>query len=202
MARLFLIFMLAVLIGCQKSASNTADSSGPPRPGTGPRGGPSEEMLAEQAQQKAIKHIEQIGGTVKTKKTDGPGDAPIEVNLSGKTLTEGDLKEVGAVMHLHTLNLRGSSFPVAGLKGLSELRMISVLNLADCKEATDEAIKELIPIQSLETLSLAGTPVTDAGLKHLAALPLLVSLDLTGTKVTDAAVAELQKARPRCKVKK
>jgi hypothetical protein len=42
--------------------------------------------------------------------------------------------------------------------------------------------------------------VTDAGLAHLKALTNLTQLSLDGTQVTDAGVADLRKALPKCKV--
>ena len=50
-------------------------------------------------------------------------------------------------------------------------------------------------------VDLTNTKVTDAGLKELAGLKSLQTLRLSGTAgVTDAGVAELQKALPKCKV--
>jgi hypothetical protein len=47
-------------------------------------------------------------------------------------------------------------------------------------------------------LDLSGTEVLDAGLKELAKLKNLTFLSLCRTEVTDAAVAALQKALPKC----
>ena len=44
--------------------------------------------------------------------------------------------------------------------------------------------------------------VTDAGLVHLKGLTGLKDLGLYGTKVTNAGVAELKKALPKCKIEK
>ena len=59
-----------------------------------------------------------------------------------------------------------------------------------------------LPGKPVTTLDLVGTKMTDAGLKELAALKSLSSLNLTGTKVTDAGEKELQRALPKCKIKK
>jgi hypothetical protein len=200
MSRLVLVSLLAVVVGCKKSApTDSADTPG----GGGPQGGgPARELVAQQAQEKALKHLETLGAKVNIRKTSEPGDPPMDVDLSGKTLTEADMKELGALKDMTRLNLRGATFPAAGLKELASLRGITAIDLSDCKAATDDAVKDVSTLQSLTTLSLAGTPITDAAVKHLAALPLLTSLDLTGTKATEVAVSELQQARPRCKVKK
>ena len=44
--------------------------------------------------------------------------------------------------------------------------------------------------------------VTDAGLKHLNVLPSLTGLILPGPQITDAGLAEIKAALPKCKVSK
>jgi hypothetical protein len=56
---------------------------------------------------------------------------------------------------------------------------------------TDEGLKELAGLKSLQALYLAGTQVTDAGLKDLAARKSLLTLDVRWTKVTVAGLKEL-----------
>jgi hypothetical protein len=47
-------------------------------------------------------------------------------------------------------------------------------------------------------LDLSSTEITDAGLKKLASLKNLAALCVCDTKVSDATVAELRKALPKC----
>jgi Leucine-rich repeat (LRR) protein/tRNA A-37 threonylcarbamoyl transferase component Bud32 len=61
----------------------------------------------------------------------------------------------------------------------------------DNERADDAGLARLAGLQSLETLSLANTPVTDAGLKRLTGLDNLQNLILFGTKVTDAGAGAL-----------
>ncbi len=49
-------------------------------------------------------------------------------------------------------------------------------------------------------LYLSDTKVTDVGLKELVNLKNLSSLSLSLTQVTDAGVAELKKALPKCDI--
>ena len=50
-------------------------------------------------------------------------------------------------------------------------------------------------------LDLGGTKITDAGLKEVAQLQQLTWLNLEDCKqITDAAVAELKKALPKCRI--
>ena len=58
-------------------------------------------------------------------------------------------------------------------------------------------------LTNLESLVLTGyTQITDSGLVHLKNLSNLEARSLSYTKVTDAAIAELQKALPDCKISK
>jgi internalin A len=56
---------------------------------------------------------------------------------------------------------------------------------------TDEGLKELAGLKSLQAIYLAGTQVTDAGLKELAGWKSLRTLDVRWTKVTVAGLKEL-----------
>jgi hypothetical protein len=66
---------------------------------------------------------------------------------------------------------------------------------------TDAGLKALA-LLNLKSLDLDNTQVTDAGLKALVPLKTLTFLSLLGTKVTNDGVKELQKALPKCKIRK
>ncbi len=57
----------------------------------------------------------------------------------------------------------------------------------DDTKVTDEGLKELAGLKSLQALVLSETPVTDAGLKALAELKSLQSLDLDVTGILERA---------------
>ena len=65
-------------------------------------------------------------------------------------------------------------------------------------------VLESLPVPtSAFGLDLVETKITDAGLKELAKLQQLTSLDLRYCKqITDAGVAELKKALPKCKIER
>jgi hypothetical protein len=65
---------------------------------------------------------------------------------------------------------------------------------------TDDGLKHLAGLKSLQGLILADTKVTDAGLKHLAGLKSLQDLYLASTKVTAKGVVELKKPLPKLKI--
>jgi Leucine-rich repeat (LRR) protein len=56
---------------------------------------------------------------------------------------------------------------------------------------TDQGLKELVGLKSLQALYLAGTQVTDEGLKDLAGRKSLLTLDVRWTKVTVTGLKEL-----------
>jgi len=55
-------------------------------------------------------------------------------------------------------------------------------------------------LANVTRLALNGTDITDASLKEVAKLQQLTDLDLYDTRVTQAGVAELQKALPKCDI--
>jgi hypothetical protein len=193
MARIVLLLLVAV-VGCQKSA--TSEPTPPQKEAPQPR------APYEDGEEKALAHAEKLGAKVVRKKEGGPGDPPITVDLSGKAVTDADLKGFAGFRNLTRLNLSGTAVGAAGLKELAGVYSLAHLDLSKCPNVNDAAAKELGKFEGLSTLVLAGTAVTDAGLKELAPAAALASLDVSQTKVTDAGVAELQKALPRCKVKK
>ena len=62
---------------------------------------------------------------------------------------------------------------------------------------TDEGVKNLRHLTSLERLNLGGTKVTDVALDELAILPRLQWINVADTIVTDVAIERL---RERCPI--
>jgi Leucine-rich repeat (LRR) protein len=91
-------------------------------------------------------------------------------------------------------DIRGTD--LAHLSGRPELSDLSL----GCPSLGDLFAKNLAELKQVKRLSLAGSGLTDAGIKHLAGLPNLEWLNLRRTKASAAAVAELQKALPKCQI--
>ena len=126
---------------------------------------------------KAEESIKAIGGKV-VRDDKATGKPVIVVDLTNTKVTDAGLKELE----------------------LAELTTLQTLSLSGPK-VTDAGLKELAGLKTLQSLGLVQTKVTDAGLKELAGLKSLQTLRLIATaRVTDAGVAELQKALPKCKV--
>lgn len=67
-------------------------------------------------------------------------------------------------------------------------------------QARDSALPHLLEFPELTALDVSDSLVSDAGLKTIAALKNLAKLDLRDTSTTEAGVAELKKALPKCEV--
>ena len=77
---------------------------------------------------------------------------------------------------------------------------LSRLDLHDMPNVRGEGLEYLAELKQLRQLRLKGTQLTDEALEHLKALTWLEKLDLTDTGATEAGVAGLQTALPRCRI--
>ena len=87
--------------------------------------------------------------------------------------------------------------PIAGSREWDEVLELLALNpsagLSAEGQMTDVMLAELCRVETLTALGLSGCKgVTDEGVRHLARLPSLQHLDLTGTSVTDAGLQVLR----------
>ncbi|XP_071340975.1 uncharacterized protein [Trachinotus anak] len=148
------------------------------------------------------------------------------LNLDGTGVTEVSLKYLATLPSLSSLSLAG--IPVAdgnhalqiisglklthltlpgrhsvkdsGLSYLSDLSLLSELDLTDYTQVTDQGVKQLSNMMRLKKLSLSNTQVTDAGLPSLCGLQELQELCLDRTAVTSRGVAELIVCLPHLQV--
>lgn len=81
------------------------------------------------------------------------------------------------------------------LKLLASLESVQDLDLGGTR-ITDEGLRSLRSLTNLQRLALEDTHITDTGLIHLRQLKHLGLLTLQGTPVTPAGIAELQAALP------
>ena len=96
---------------------------------------------------------------------------------------------------LSELNVGGSDFGNAEMEYLSKLSKLRCLNIVDTK-VSDQGLSYL-PVLTIETLELRGTPITDEGL--LAAVrrfPNLKLVKVDRTAVTQAAIDGLKRQHP------
>jgi hypothetical protein len=86
-----------------------------------------------------------------------------------------------------------------GLKHLQTLVSLEDLNL-DGSQVGDRGLAYLESLTNLETLCLSDTNVTDAGLTHLKSLTKLRQLAVYRTEVTAKGIDKLQQALPNCTI--
>jgi internalin A len=122
------------------------------------------------------------------------------LNLIRSGMTEAQMQTVCALNGLRQLDLDSCPVTDAHLKQVVRLRELQSLSLVDTR-VTDAGIEQLIGLGDLVHLWLESTAVTDAGLRHIERLKRLKMLDLRNCpNITDAGIARLQKALPKCKI--
>ncbi len=105
------------------------------------------------------------------------------------------LKRLGTIL----LILRDSAISDEALRHLEAVSSLQQLQLKNTG-VTDEGLESLARLENLELLMLSGTQVTDQGLSHLVRLPRLRSLDLGDTLVTQEGVDRFRRMRPEVDV--
>ena len=142
----------------------------------------------------------------------------VMLNLQATKVTAAGLKELAPLKKLDCLFLFPHQITDATLRTMREIDKLHVLSKAYGKghdrpksrdevtgvslsftRVTDAGLKELSVLKNLTRLDLDETGVTDAGLRELVIHKNLTLLDLRQNRtVTDAGVAELRKALPKC----
>jgi hypothetical protein len=143
-----------------------------------------------------------------------------KLNLQDTKVTDKGLKELAGLTKLTELALREAQLSDANLRALGAMGLLHCLNQASggrkrpksaeeitsfalCRSpVSDAGLRELAALKNLTWLDVRDTRVTDAGLKELVGLKNLATLLLQGTQVTAGGVAELQKALPKCTIKR
>ena len=147
-------------------------------------------------------------------------DPIVALNLFSSEIEFDDENEITVI------RFRNSWITDAGLVHLKGLTKLKVLQLSGTQGITGPGLVHLKGLPNLKELMLNGTRITDAGLVHLKGLTNLETLILANTRVTgsglvhlrgltklrclglfysdaagaDQAIAELQKALPKCTI--
>jgi len=119
-----------------------------------------------------------------------------KVELMGVAITDAALPHFTKVKHLEELGLARTKVTGTGLKHLTQVRALD-LSLA---EVSDEGLRQLGELAQLRTLGLNRVGLTAAGLAHLRKLTNLQLLELEVNDLSEAEVAPLRKALPRCRI--
>jgi hypothetical protein len=123
----------------------------------------ADEPVRGPAEQAAVDQLKQLGGVLIHYNDRVPQQAVILVDFTNHPdFREDWLKHLGAFPHLTGLGLSGTSITDEGLRQLKKLRTLDTLTLAETK-VTDEGLAELIELKALRTLDVRGTGVTADG---------------------------------------
>lgn len=121
------------------------------------------------------------------------------IRIRGGSIGDEGLKTLSTMPNLRMLNLPQGKFTDAGLAQLKQMPRLDSLRIGSPK-VTDEGIAALKDFPSLRSVHLIDIPITDRGLADLQSIPKLDSLYLDGAHISDAAVDELFAKHPNLHV--
>ena len=125
-----------------------------------------------------------------------------QLHLAAPNVTDAGLENLQGLTQLETLVLMDARVTDAGLENLNRLTRLQSLSLARTN-VTDAGLVHLKGLTKLQYLGLWNTKVSGVGLANLKGMSQLRVLELWGVnKVSDAAVKDLQKALPNCKIER
>ncbi len=126
-----------------------------------------------------------------------------KLDLSRTGVTDDHMSLIARATNLQKLALRGGSITVEGYKQLPIYEKMASFTASANKAFNDESLALVIEkMPNLRTMLFASTSVTDEGFSKLVPMTSLRDLRIQNTKVSDAAVAELTKQLPKCKVRR
>lgn len=118
------------------------------------------------------------------------------------TITSGNIQKIASLKSLTNLEVRWPDLDDAGMKEIGRLPLVTSLYLPGAK-FTSAGLAELRPLKLLATLTMHDCKgVDDSAIPVLKDFKLLRDLNLQRTGVTEAGIAELEKALPRCNIAK
>ncbi|MBN2133070.1 MAG: sigma-70 family RNA polymerase sigma factor [Sedimentisphaerales bacterium] len=108
-------------------------------------------------------------------------------------LSDADMAEVTKMQSLKRLTISQDRLTDEGLRSLGALESLETLDLYGNPAMTDDGLAGLRSLHSLRSLRL-GDPFSDRGMTHLAALPSLRILQLTTYNVTEEGLRRLSQS--------
>ena len=114
----------------------------------------------------------------------------LTVHSSG--ITDDGLVSLASLPELRSLNIEDAPIGDAGLAHLARSRHLRSLQIRGAS-VSDEGVQYLASLTELKDLHLSGSTISDVGLATVAELPKLTSLTLFGTGASDTGLAHLKK---------
>jgi len=120
------------------------------------------------------------------------GETPIEwLELEDTPLSDGGLEAIGKLHGLRHLSFDGCpDITPAGMKALTRLRNLNSLRLTYTQDA-DQFLRALVPIGSIEVLSLKGFPISQSTVNILSQMANLKQLDFKNVNLSPGAFDNL-----------
>lgn len=126
-----------------------------------------------------------------------------ELDLSNSAITDSDLRQAGfddnSWVRLTKLVLYHTQIADDGVKEIVKIDSLQSLNLDDTK-ITNESMTTLMQKQNLTFLHIGRTTVDDDGILKLARLVRLEKIHVTRTRATEEGANRLRQALPNCVV--
>ena len=113
------------------------------------------------------------------------------LDLSLGRLTSHDFEVFESMAQLERLTLFRQRVDCEAAKHLAKLSQLSDLTIGYMNEVDDDAVRQLVTLPRLESLSLDDTQITDDALAVISRMETLQRLSLSATAVTDRGVAFL-----------
>jgi Leucine-rich repeat (LRR) protein len=109
-------------------------------------------------------------------------------------ITDAGMTHIAQIDSLEYLDLPSFGITDKGLAEVARLRNLKHLWVSGRSNSplTDDSLKHISELQSLEFLLVSGTGFTNAGLDYLAMLTNLIKLHLTADSITDEGLAKLR----------
>ena len=167
----FCLFSLLFLAGCKSEVESVSSSS------TGQDNHQVDGVAANVKKEpvdpeEAVLAIESLNGKIRR---DGAG-AIIDVDLRGLDISDTDLASLPELPRLRAVRLAGTAVTDDGMKTIGKVSSLEDLDLRDCG-ISDDGLSHLTGLSRLKALRLSGKSgdcsVSDDGMIHVAKLPAL-----------------------------
>ncbi len=122
------------------------------------------------------------------------------LRLVGRDVPADAVVELMSLPALKELRLHVGPVADEGMKAISTLVGLEILELGRFTPGADKATQHIAKLTKLKSLDLSASDLTDAGLKQLEGLKNLTELKIGFTKTTPAGQAAFKKAVPNAKI--
>ncbi len=119
------------------------------------------------------------------------------VVLESANITDAHLAALSKAANVQRLRIADNPITDEGLRFLTLWEGIVYLDISNCSQLTDEALRHVGQMKEMIALHAEGLPITDRGLQYLHGMPALALVGLEGANVSSNAIRALQQASPR-----